>query len=100
MSWLGLASAVFEPIAAAVLQGLPLTDRQQAARDLLGQRFTAALRRGPHLLGEAFTTADLAFGLLTLAPAALHSDDLTTAWIARIRTRPALARAMRRDAAG
>lgn len=99
MSWLGLANAVLEPLlATSVLAGAAFTDRQLAAREDLAARMRDALARGPWLLGERFTTADLAFSILAFYNDALPDPASRADWIARLRARPAARRAMLRDA--
>lgn len=98
MAWLGLANAVLEPILAAMVTGANYSDRQLAAREHLAARMRDALARGPWLLGERFTTADLAFSILAFYNDALPDPASRADWIARLRSRPAARRAMLRDA--
>jgi len=101
MGWMGMATAVFEPLVVAVMNGAPLTDRQQAARADLDARFAAALARGPYLLGDGFSTVDLVYAsLLRFYPATLSATPEIAAWIERVAGRPAGARARAKDAGG
>ena len=98
MGWLGLATAVLEPVLAAIASGKPLGAREAAARDFLEARFAAALARGPWLMGERFTTIDLVYGSLML----VFRDLLTPTpaiqgWIDRLAGRPALARVREKE---
>jgi len=97
MGWLGLANAVLEPLLATSVTGAAFTDRQLAARAQLADRMREALARGPWLLGERFTTADLAFSILAFYPDALPDPESRADWVARLRDRPAARRAMLRD---
>lgn len=101
LGWLGLATAVFEPLVAAAIAGDKLSDRQAAARDFLDARFGAALARGPWLLGDRFSTVDLVYGsLLFFFPQALGSSDAVAGWLERIAARPALARVREKEGRG
>lgn len=98
IGWLGLATAVLEPLIAASTGGAAPNARQQAARDYLDARFAAALARGPWLMGERFTTVDLVYGSLML----VFRDSLTQtpgiqAWLERLAARPALARVREKE---
>lgn len=93
LGWLGLSTAVFEPLVTAAISGAPLSERQAEARAYLDARFADALARGPWLLGERFTTADLVYAsLLFFFPAALTQTEAMAEWLSRIAARPALAR--------
>jgi glutathione S-transferase len=101
MGWMGLATAVFEPLVAAVMTGTPLTDRQAAARAFLDARIASALARGPWLLWDRFSTIDLVYAsMLRFFPTALARTEAIDEWLERIATRPALARVKERDALG
>ena len=98
MGWLGLATAVLEPLLTALMSGAPLGDRETAARDYLDARFADALARGPWLMGEAFTTVDLVYGsLLLVFPDALGRTEAMEQWRQRLSARPALARVRERE---
>ena len=93
VGWLGLSTAVFEPLVTAAMSGAALGERQAAARDHLDRRFAEAFAAGPWLVGERFTTADLAYAsLLRFFPAAVTQTEAIAAWMERISSRPALAR--------
>lgn len=101
MSWMGLNTCVFEPLAVSAISGTPLGERQKEARTWMDARFAAALSLGPYLLGDAFTTVDLVYAsLLRFYPDALSRTPEIDAWIARCAGRPAAARAREKDAAG
>ena len=62
-------------------------------------RVRAALERGPHLLGDAFSAADVLVGSLgQFARQMLPAGDPVDAYLARLAARPALARAAAKDA--
>jgi glutathione S-transferase len=59
------------------------------------------LRRGPYLLGEQFTTADVLFGstfALFQSRALMPKSDVISAYVERLKERPAYARGAARDA--
>ncbi len=61
-------------------------------------RISQAVSKGPYLLGERFTAADIVFGSVGFwARQMLPSGEAVDAWIARLQARPALARAMAKD---
>jgi len=98
MGWLGLATAVFEPLVVAVMTGTPLSDRQVAARAWLDARIAAALARGPWLLWDRFSTVDLVYAsMLRFFPTALARTAAIDEWLERIAARPALARVREKD---
>lgn len=98
VGWLGLATAVFEPLVAAILAGTPLTHRQAEARAFLDARFAAALAQGPWLLWERFSTVDLVYAsLLRFFPQALGQTEAIAEWLHRIAARPALARVREKE---
>ena len=93
MGWLGLATAVLEPLLTASMSDAPLGDRGAAARDYLDARFANALERGLWLLGERFSTVDVVYGsLLLIFPDVLTRTEALDEWLQRLATRPALAR--------
>ncbi len=98
IGWLGLATAVFEPLVALALAGAKPSDRQAAARAFLDARFAAALGRGPWLLGERFSIVDLVYAsLLFFFPQALTQTDAIAGWLERVAARPALARVREKE---
>ena len=93
MGWMGLATAVFEPLAFATRSGEALSERQLEARGFFDARFAEALGRGPWLMGESFTTVDLVYGSLIFhMPGVVTRTEAIAAWLARLAARPALAR--------
>lgn len=101
IGWLGLATALFEPLVAAAMTGAPLDDRQAKARAFLDARFAAALARGPWLLWDRFSTVDLVYGsLLLLVPRALTPTPAIGDWRDRLAARPAAARVRAKEGRG
>ena len=98
MGWLGLATAVFEPLVAAISSGASLGDGQAAARTILETRVAAALARGRWLMGDRFGTVDLVYGSLMLVfRDALTPTPAIGAWLDRLAQRPALSRAREKE---
>lgn len=111
----GLAPAVGEPGRGAFLTwlcwadnelGAALMSRFSGSADPRGQetydaavrRLAEALARGPYLMGERFTAADVMVGaLVRFARAQLPASEAIDAYVARIFARPALARAQAKE---
>lgn len=102
LTWLAYYAGVIEPIVnlefvgLADNPGLQRTFRDRAAMD---RRILAGLEPGPYLLGDAFSGADILIASLgqfmrTMLPAGPRVD----AYLARCNARPALARALAKDA--
>jgi len=97
MAWMGLYNAILEPVVTANFRGAP-TPVQVEAYAALDGVWRGALEKGPYLMGENFSAADILFGSLlmwfrTAMPDHKDYDD----WIARLASRPALARARLRE---
>ena len=93
VGWLGLSTAVFEPLVTAAMSGNALSERQAEAQAYFDARFAEALARGPWLMGERFSTVDLVYAsLLRFFPSALTPTEAISRWLERIAARPALAR--------
>lgn len=100
MGLMGMATAVFEPLVLAVMEGRAFTGREVAAREALDRELMRGLASQPHLLGENFSAADLVyFSLLRFFPAALPTRPEYQEWIERISSRPALVRMRAKDGA-
>jgi glutathione S-transferase len=98
LSWLGLYNGVLEPVVNARFTG-ELSPVQADAYAELDRRWRAALEKGPYLMGEHFSAVDILFGSLlqwyrTAMPDYPAYDD----YLARINSRPALAKAAEKDA--
>jgi len=98
LGWLGLYNGVLEPVISAKFRG-EVTAVQADAYAALDRRWREALDRAPYLLGDSFTAVDILFGsLLQFFRAAMPQYPIYDAYLARIGDRPALARAMTKDA--
>ena len=98
LGWLGLYNGVLEPVVAAKFRG-DLTAVQADAYAALDRRWREALDRGPYLLGDQFSAVDILFGsLLLFYRAAMPQYPVYDAYLARIGERPALTKAMTKDA--
>ena len=98
LGWLGLYNGVLEPVVQAKFGG-GLSAVQTDAYAELDRRWRAALDKGPYLLGENFSAVDILFGsLLQWYRTAMPDYPVYDDYIARISTRPALARAQAKDA--
>ena len=96
---MGLYAAVLEPVITARFRDpAGMTDTQAAAYETLCADITGALAKGPYLMGEAFSAADILFGsLLMFFRASMPADAIYDEWVARLASRPALARAQAKD---
>jgi glutathione S-transferase len=101
LSWLAYYAGVIEPVVTiefARLANDPVLTRTFRGVREMNQRVRTALERGPHLLGDAFSAADVLVGSLgSFARQMLPAGDPVDAWLARVNARPALARAMAKD---
>ncbi len=99
LTWLAYYAGVLEPAVNVKFRGNP-TPVDQKTYDDLEARWRGQLDAAPYLLGESFSAADILFGSLlqffrTVMPEHTVYDD----YVARLNARPALARAMAKDAA-
>jgi glutathione S-transferase len=98
LGWLGLYNGVLEPVVSAKFR-TELTAVQADAYAALDRRWREALDRGPYLLGDQFSAVDILFGsLLQFYRAAMPQYPVYDAYLARIGERPALSKAMAKDA--
>jgi glutathione S-transferase len=102
LSWLAYYAGVIEPVVTLEFVGLAdnaalqRTFRDRAAMD---RRISAALEPGPYLLGEKFSGADILIASLGhFMRRMLPAGDRVDAYLARCNARPALARALAKDA--
>jgi glutathione S-transferase len=104
LTWLAYYAGVVEPVVA--IDFARLGDNAILARTFRGvkemnDRVRGALDRGPYLLGDAFSAADVLVGSLgQFARGMLPPGDPVDAWLARLNGRPALARALAKDGPG
>jgi glutathione S-transferase len=102
LTWLAYYAGVIEPV--VVVESAGLGGNEALARTFRGlgemhRRVEQALASGPYLLGERFSAADLLLASLgQWARAMLPAGEPVASYLARMNERPALARAMGRDA--
>jgi glutathione S-transferase len=102
LTWLFYYAGVIEPIMTlefAKLGDHPMVQRTWAGRAALDARILGALNKGPYVLGERFSAADVLVGSMGhWARQMLPAGGLVDEYLARLSARPAMARAMARDA--
>jgi glutathione S-transferase len=102
LSWLSYYAGVVEPVVSLEFAGLgsnPMAQRAFRGKREVGERVLTALRKAPYLTGDAFTGADLLLASMAQwSRPSLPKDQVVDEWLARINVRPALAKAMQRDA--
>ncbi|GAA0674737.1 glutathione S-transferase [Sphingomonas insulae] len=97
LTWLSWTEGEFGP---AIFQRRAAGDTPSPAFTAAMDRLDNALARGPYLLGERFSAADVMLGAtLGWAHDLLPADGAIPAYLTRLANRPAFARAMARDAA-
>lgn len=97
LTWLAYYAGVLEPVITNRFR-----QRADAADDaayaILDGQLKGALERGPWLLGDDFSAADILFiSLLQFARQMLPPHAVYDDWLARAQARPAFARAMEKD---
>jgi glutathione S-transferase len=101
LTWLAYYAGVIEPVVTieiAKLADHPVLSRTFRGLKEMNDRVRKALERGPYLLGDAFSAADLLVGSLGhFAREMLPAGEPVDAWLAGLNRRPALARAMAKD---
>lgn len=100
LTWLAYYAGVLEPVITGHFEGRTATDPALKDQyDAMDARLKAALEPGPYLLGERFSAADIMFAsLLQFARQLLPDHAVYDDWLGRLNARPALARAMAKDA--
>jgi glutathione S-transferase len=102
LTWLAYYSGVIEPVISIEIAGLgdnPVLQRTFRDRAAMDRRILAALESGPYLLGETFSGADvLVASMGQFARTMLPAGAAVDAYLERCNARPALARAMAKDA--
>jgi glutathione S-transferase len=104
LSWLAYYAGVIEPV--VTIEFAQLGDNAVLARTFRGrkemhQRIVDALAARPYLLGDSFSAADLLIGSVgQWARQALPPGEPVDAYLGRLFGRPALARALAKDAPG
>jgi glutathione S-transferase len=102
LSWMFWYAGVVEPVVIAHLCDLSHPGFHASLRGLpeVFARLEAALAEGPWLMGERFSTVDLLLhSPFVWAPHIVPESPAIRDWIARCQARPAMQRAMARDAA-
>jgi len=100
LTWLATYAGVLEPVIGSKFREGGPDASEQKAFDMLDEAWRGALAAGPYLLGEAVSAADilfvslLQFGRQTMGPQKVYDE-----YLARMSARPALARALQKDAA-
>lgn len=101
LSWLAYYAGVVEPVVVLDLAGLgnnAALQRTFRDRATMGRRVVEAIDRGPFLLGERFSGADILIASLgQFARAMLPPGNPVDSSLDRCNARPALARAHARD---
>jgi len=99
LAWLGLYTGVLEPVITNKFRDTDrYTPQYEAAFETMHAQWKAALERGPYLMGEHFSAADILFGsVLQFFRIVMPPDAVYDEWLARLNPRPALARAMAKD---
>ena len=104
LSWLAYYAGVIEPVVTiefASLRGNEVLSRTFRGLGEMNDRVRDALGRGPYLLGDAFSAADVLVGSLAqFAREMLPAREPVDAWLAGLNGRPALARALAKDSPG
>ncbi len=99
LTWLAYYAGVLEPVVVAHSRGAT-DERDVAAYQALDARLKATLEAGPYLLGETFSAADILYvSLLQFGRTLLPDHKVYDDYLARLQARPALARALEKDAA-
>jgi glutathione S-transferase len=100
LTWLFYYAGVTEPVLMAKYRGLTDTDpNEKLAFEQMDARLRGALDPGPYLLGDAFSAADVLFcSAFQWGPQMMPQGAHVDAYLARLRSRPALARAQAKDA--
>lgn len=102
VTWLAYYAGVMEPAFVGKALGFTTTNSTTgwASTDAILAHVTATLERGPYLLGEQFSTADILLGstfALFKGSPLLPANDTLDAYIERVTKRPACQRASAKD---
>lgn len=104
LTWLAYYTGVMEPAFVTKALGFTTTNSTTgwAPTEEILAHISSRLSRGPYLLGDAFSTADILFGstfALFKGSPLLPADAVLEAYVARLTARPAYQRAAAKDAA-
>jgi glutathione S-transferase len=99
LTWMAWYAAEMEPAMFAGMSGeLAGSPNKQRGYDAVLSRLRSALARGPYVMGDQFTGADILIGsALGFGRHAFPVDDLLDAYLARCRARPAALRGLALD---
>ena len=99
LTWLAYYAGVMEPAITAMFEGRTAAEGPaKKAYEDMDRRYRTALEAGPYLLGDSFSAADITIAsLLHFARQMMPAHQVYDDFLARIETRPALARARARD---
>jgi glutathione S-transferase len=102
LTWLAYYTGVMEPAFVTKALGFTTTNSTTgwAPTEEIVAHIVAQLARGPYLLGEAFSTADILYGstfALFKGSPLLPENPTLTAYIDRLIARPAYQRALTKD---
>lgn len=102
LTWLAYYAGVIEPVVVAAFAGVgdhPAFLRTFRGRKEMDQRILKALDEAPYLLGESFSAADIFLATLgQYMRKAMPEGAAVDAYLERCTARPALARALQKDA--
>lgn len=100
LTWLAYYAGVLEPVMVAKATGRTDNDpAEQASYDAVVRRLQAALAAGPFLLGESFSAADILVGsAFQWGRQFFPPGEAFDQYVARLGQRPALQRALAKDA--
>lgn len=97
LTWLAYYAGVLEPVIGNRF-AQRANEADNAAYDVLDAQLKGALDKGPWLLGETFSAADILFiSLLQFARQALPPHAAYDDWLERAQARPAFLRAIQKD---
>ena len=101
LTWLFYYAAEVEPALIAKFTGrVDKDERERRSYDQMVARFAGALERGPYMLGDSFSAADVLYGSIVQWGAEMLPDrPVFKAYLERLSGRPAFQRAQARDAA-
>jgi glutathione S-transferase len=100
LTWLFYYGGEVEPALVSKFTGQVDQDERFARQyERMVSRFEGALERGPYILGEAFSAADVLYGsVVQWGAGMLPSRPAFDAYLERLKARPAMTRAEARDA--
>ena len=101
LTWLFFYAGEVEPALVAKYTGAVDKDEREAKRyELVVKRFEDAVAKGPYLLGDAFSAADVLYGsIVQWGAEMLPKREAFDAYLARLAARPAFKAAQLKDAA-